>query len=64
MSEIKQQLLLGDFRWLETAVREGVEERELRRHDLEALTSRLHEAISNDLCELEKVLNVARFPDS
>ena len=64
VSEIKQQLLLGDFRWLESSVREGVEERERRRADLEALTTRLHESVSNDLYELEKVLGVAHPPTS
>ncbi|KAH9279100.1 hypothetical protein ECG_08310 [Echinococcus granulosus] len=56
VSEIKQLLLLGDFRWLETAVREDAEERDRRRADLDAVATRLHEEVSRDLCALEEVL--------
>ncbi|CDS36649.1 Mediator of RNA polymerase II transcription [Echinococcus multilocularis] len=60
VSEIKQLLLLGDFRWLETAVREDAEERDRRRADLDAVATRLHEEVSRDLCALEEVLGPTR----
>lgn len=60
VSEIKQLLLLGDFRWLEAAVREEVEERDRRRADLDAVAARLHEEVSRDLCTLEEILGPTR----
>ncbi|KAL5104726.1 Mediator of RNA polymerase II transcription subunit 22 [Taenia crassiceps] len=64
VSEIKQLLLLGDFRWLEGAVREEVEERDRRRADLDAVATRLHEEVVRDLCTLEEVLGPTRLSSS
>lgn len=56
MSEIKQLLILGDFCWLEAVTKEGAEERDRRRADLDAVASRLRDAISCDLASLEELL--------
>lgn len=64
MSEIKLLLIFGDFRWLESCVKEGAEDREFRTADLVAVTIRLRESISRDLAALEEVLGVVPRPPS
>ncbi|KAM7536750.1 hypothetical protein Aperf_G00000080984 [Anoplocephala perfoliata] len=64
VSEIKLLLILGDFRWLETSVKEGAEDRECRTAELIAVTSRLRESISRDLAALEEVLAIVPCPPS
>ncbi|VDD80107.1 unnamed protein product [Mesocestoides corti] len=59
LSEVKQLLILGDFCWLELITKEGAEERNRRRTELDAVAMQLRDEISRDLYALEETLGAS-----